>query len=429
LAIALPTADFQHHFGDGAGLVKAKLWQGSVITREALPRQQTVDSSKPTKHEIVPAAAESLVRQFHNKEKEPTNYPPVCGATPGRMQLPSVKDLPEATRSKQILAGDSVTIPSVSSAQARKPSTDNKAIKVEVSLVTVPVFVGNKDGNYLPGLKPSDFHVFEDNVEQKIDRLLPEGDPNNIALLIDTSDSMGWADGRPDGRPAAISSLVSLLRSDDRLMLVSFNDRIFVDAEFTNDHEQLVHAGTKAEIFPATRLYDAVDLVKTDRLDQVPGRKVMILITDGVDTRSRIADSVSTLKGVEEGNLLIYVIQCRADSNPAIVKGLPAGLVSPRTGWIPSFLNKALEGQENRYAGADKYLQNLSTGSGGELYFAAAPGDVKDILAHIADELGHEYTICYYPSNARSDASYHHLHVTVDVPGLQIRARQGYRAR
>ena len=111
------------------------------------------------------------------------------------------------------------------------------------------------------------------------------------------------------------------------------------------------------------------------------------------------------------------------------MKGLPAGLVSPRTGWIPSFLNKALEGQENRYAGADKYLQNLSTGSGGELYFAAAPGDVKDILAHIADELGHEYTICYYPSNARSDASYHHLHVTVDVPGLQIRARQGYRAR
>jgi VWFA-related protein len=378
----------------------------------------------------VPAVPESLVKQFHNKEKKPANYPPVCAATAGMLSLPSNAGIGEDARSKPILKEDSAPIAPASSTQGQKAAANYKTIKVDVSLVTVPVFVGDKDGNYVPDLKPSDFHVFEDNVEQKIDRLIPGGDPHNVVLMLDTSNSMGppFGEVRSDVQNV-VSPFVDALRAEDRVMLVSFDDRVIVRSEFTSDHEKLRGAFTLVPSSPPTRLYDAIDLVKTARLDGIPGRKAMILVTDGVDTRSRLADSVSTLKGIEEGNVLIYVIQCDTKSE-APTGALTNVTVFPKskTGWIPLILPDDFHNQDERYAGADKYLYDLSKGSGGELYFAATIDNVKDILTHVAEELGHEYTICYYPSNATSSALYRRIHVTVDAPGVTIRARPGYRA-
>lgn len=93
LAIALPAAEFQRHFADDAALVQAKFWQGSVITRNVPSRLNIPDNSSQTKPGIHPASPESLVKQFHNIEKEPANYPPVCAATTGTLQLPGGKPI------------------------------------------------------------------------------------------------------------------------------------------------------------------------------------------------------------------------------------------------------------------------------------------------------------------------------------------------
>lgn len=425
LAIALPATEFQHHFGDGEALVRAKLWEGSVISR-ILPPVHSHGLMQVARF-LAPAKPESLVKQFHNKEKMPANYPPVCGATAGIIQLPVGVGFEANAEAKPILMENSGPITPASSAQGQKAAANDNTIKGDVSQVTVPVFVGNTDGTYVPALRPSDFHVFEDGVEQKIDRLIPGGDPQNVVLMMDTSNSMVPAFGEVEN---VASPFVGALRPKDRVMLVSFDDRIFVRSELTSDHDKLRGAIAGVPSFPATRLYDAIDLVKRDRLDGIPDRKAMIVITNGIDTRSRLADSASTLKEIEEGNVLTYVIQCDTKSEARAGASASASVYpKSKTGWIPLVHPDDFSNQSERYAGGDSYLYNLSKGSGGDLYFASTFDDLKDILVHIAEELGHEYTICYHSSNTPGNASYHHLHVAVDVSGVRVRSRPGYRPR
>jgi VWFA-related protein len=149
-------------------------------------------------------------------------------------------------------------------------------------------------------------------------------------------------------------------------------------------------------------------------------RKATLLITDGVDTRSRLADQAGTLAGVEESNDLIYGVQydTKQENRLKIPSGISQWFLMP---------DEVLD-SSGIYARADKYMQRLTSVSGGRLYLAQEGSNLKAVFAGIADELRHQYTLCYYSGNQRHDGSFRSIRVEVGRPGLKVRARKGYLA-
>src|SRR5689334_21366817 len=179
-------------------------------------------------------------------------------------------------------------------------------IKVNTSLVTIPVSVMDRDGRYVPNLQKEEFRIWEDGVEQEVAFFQSVDKPFSVVLMLDTSPSTAFR--LEDIQDAAIS-FVNQLRNDDRVMVVSFNDNIRILSEFTTDRRKLERAIQRARTDDGTRLYDAVDMVINQQLSRVQGRKAIVLFTDGVDTTSRRANYDTNVMDAQELDALIYPVQ------------------------------------------------------------------------------------------------------------------------
>src|SRR6185503_4038290 len=179
-------------------------------------------------------------------------------------------------------------------------------VKVNTTLVTIPVSVMDRDGRYVPNLLKDDFRIWEDDVEQEVAFFQSVDKPFSVVLMLDTSPSTQFR--LEDIQDAAIS-FVNQLRPDDKVMIVSFNDDIKILSEFTTDRLKLQRAIQRAHTDDGTRLYDAVDMVMNQQLSRVQGRKAIVLFTDGVDTTSKRADYQSNMMDAQELDALVYTVQ------------------------------------------------------------------------------------------------------------------------
>ena len=161
-------------------------------------------------------------------------------------------------------------------------------------------------GVTFPNLQKEEFRIWEDNVEQDVAFFQSVDKPFSVVLMLDTSPSTKF---QLDEIQDAAISFVNQLRSDDRVMVVEFNEDINVLSEFTNNRSTMHRAIQRARTDNGTSLYDAVDLVMNDKLSRVTGRKAIVLFTDGVDTTSRNADFQSNVMDAQELDALIYPVQ------------------------------------------------------------------------------------------------------------------------
>src|SRR5262245_7790640 len=182
---------------------------------------------------------------------------------------------------------------------------EGDVIRVDTSLVMVPVTVVDRYGRYVPLLQRSNFKIFEDGTEQKIAYFATTDQPITVVLLIDTSGSTSFR--LEDIQNAAIS-FASKLKSDDQVMVMSFDDRINVLSRPTSDRALITKAIRRTRTGGGTRLYDAVDSIFTQQLKTISGRKAVVLFTDGVDTTSHRASYDSTLRQAEESDAPIYSV-------------------------------------------------------------------------------------------------------------------------
>lgn len=289
----------------------------------------------------------------------------------------------------------------------------NQTIKVEVALVTVPVIVTDKKGRFVPDLKQSDFRIFENGVPQVIDRLIPDTDPFNIVLMIDSSGSTTFKFA--DMQDAALEFIDSL-RPHDRVLVVSFGDEVQYHDDLTEDRDRLRRSISETSSSGGqTHLYDALEQVIKERLDHIVGRKALVLFTDGVDNESRQAGPADTLTTIEKSDIIVYAIQY--DTRKDIV---PDRFHVPPPPGYPT-LNML-------YNDAVKYLRELTSHSGGRLLQAGPTVSLKSAFGQIADELRRQYTVCYYPANQKRDGSFRRIRVSVGRAGVKVRARTGYRA-
>ena len=187
-----------------------------------------------------------------------------------------------------------------------EPVEDDEIIKIETNLVTMPVTVLDRNGRFVSNLQQSDFRIFENNVEQPVGFFARVETPFTVILMLDVSPSTQY---QIDEIQNAAITFVNQLRRDDKVMVISFDERVNVLSRPTNDRNVLRNAIQRARFGDGTSLYDAVDQVISRELSYIEGRKAVVLFTDGVDTTSRRAGYQSTIRQTEEVDALFYPIR------------------------------------------------------------------------------------------------------------------------
>jgi VWFA-related protein len=330
------------------------------------------------------------------------------------------------------------------SQQTPEPAGEDGTIKIDTTLVSIPVTVSDRSGKYIPNLTKRDFQLFEDGIEQEVAEFSAIEVPFHVVLMIDTSRSTVF---RLEDIQAAAVSFVEQLRQDDKVMVVSFDDKIYVDSEFTSDRTRLRRAIYGTRTGGGTKLYDAVELSITERLQQIDGRKAIVLFTDGVDTTSKFSSANKTIGLVEESEILVYPIRYDTEEGgrPNIYGGRggngpltwPFPMPGGRSRRWPFTLNAmpqwgrgggGIGGGQGDYRKGAQYLQDLADRSGARLQVADSLQNLDRAFAQIAEELRQQYAISYYPSNAARDGSYRRIRVRATSPNLVVRTRDGYRA-
>lgn len=315
-------------------------------------------------------------------------------------------------------------------------------IKVETTLVTLPVSVTDRNGRYIPNLRKEDFRLWEDGVEQNVAFFNAVDKPFSVVLMIDTSGSTRFR--LEDIQDAAIT-FINQLRRDDKVMVVSFDNDVDVLSEFTTDRNRLRDAIQRTRTGNSTRLYDAVDLVINERLSRVEGRKAVVLFTDGVDTTSRHASYESNLRDAEELDALIYPVQYDTYADMGGGGGGTTWPGSTRTpdsaiGILIQILGGVSKGGNNRSGGggsgpgtsrgdydlANRYLNDISQATGARKYQADSIQNISVAFSNIAEELRRQYSLGYYPKNPAQAGQRRQIRVRVNQPNLAVRTRDSY---
>src|SRR5437016_5972533 len=177
----------------------------------------------------------------------PTATPPAIKNDPYTIETPNNKP--------PVLIGGNQR--STANPQPTPPANDDGGIiKVETNLVTMPVSVLDRDGRFISGLQKKDFQIFENGIEQKVDYFQSVEQPFSVILLIDVSPSTAF---RIEEIQDAAIAFLDQLRADDRVMVISFDERVHVLSPFTNNRAALRDAIREANFGDGTSLYEAVD--------------------------------------------------------------------------------------------------------------------------------------------------------------------------
>lgn len=311
----------------------------------------------------------------------------------------------------------------------RKPvPQDEEPIRLHTTLVQVPVVVSERGGGrYVSDLTRDDFTIFEDGIKQNIELFGSVEEPFSVALLLDSS---GSTEGALDQIKSAAMAFLSNLRPHDRVLIVSFNDSVEVLCELTNDTSRLNAAVRSIKAGAFTQVYEAVYTAVWERLHDLPGRKAVIVFSDGIDTASSEISAEDTLDAViESEDIIVYPIRyaTREDVERKMEARVRASLSSNGTPGVESKLDQARREIDRTYRNADEYLQQLADMSGGIVERADRLGDLKSALGRIAEELRHQYLLGYYPTNKERDDRTRKISVRVSRPGVTVRARPAYR--
>lgn len=291
-------------------------------------------------------------------------------------------------------------------------TTDGEeVVKVETSLITIPVSVFDRYGLYIPNLKKEDFKIFEDGKEQQIEYFGTSEKPFTVVLLLDTSPSTEY---EIDEIRDAAKAFVDQLKPQDKVMVIEFDGNVHVLTEATGDRPTIYKAIKRADFGSGTALYDAVTFSLSKRLSAVSGRKAIILFTDGVDTQSAKSNYDTTLGLAEESDSIIFPIYYNTFEKTRLdamdVWGPPPRGTTAR-----------------EYAVGKKYLEELAAYTGGRVFRPeATPGGLTAAFEGIAEELRRQYNIGYIPIDEGKPGQRKQIKVRVNRSNLVLRARDSY---
>jgi VWFA-related protein len=285
----------------------------------------------------------------------------------------------------------------------------NQPEVVNIRRVRLPITVKDKKGKFVGGLTQNDFVVLEDKVPQKIDSFANEESnslPLYVGVLMDTSPST--AAKLKFEQEAAMNFIQTMVRPrKDRVLFATFDHEITLRQDFTDRLELLdraVYAVKKTG--QQTALWDAVWQFCDQKMRSVPGRRVLVVITDGEDTYSR-ADINDAIDIAQRTETTIFAISTKAGLLSTVV-GVEAGTIKGK---------------------ADKNLDRISDETGGVAFFTGDMLSLEKSLNEIAKEIRSQYLITYKPMNDKYDGSYRRVEVKLtNSQGFKLQTKKGYRA-
>lgn len=239
--------------------------------------------------------------------------------------------------------------------------------QVNVKLVNVFASVVDGDGAPYAKLRKEDFRIFEDGVEQKLAVFERESAlPLSIVMGLDTS--LSTRKDLPLEIASARKFAYDVLRPVDAISLYEFSTYVSQSLPFTNDKHSLEAALNHLHTGAATSLYDAIYL-GAQALERRRGRKVIVLISDGGDTASKV-DYPEALRAAQISEAIIYPI-----------------------------ITVPIEADAGRDTGGEHALIQLSRDTGGKYYYASSQAQLDDAFRQIDEELRTQYLLGYYPSS------------------------------
>jgi VWFA-related protein len=311
-------------------------------------------------------------------------------------------------------------------ADKQKPvQSEDEPIKLHTTLVQVPVIVKESGGRYLTDLKKEEFTIYEDGVKRDVDFFGTVEEPFNVALLLDSS---GSTVEQLERIKTAALAFIENLRPQDKVMVVEFNDSVRILSDLTGDRKRLETAIADIKPGEYTQVFEAVYTAVWEKLNDVEGRKAVILFSDGIDNASSEIAMEDTLDAViESEDVIVYPIRysTRADVERKIEKKFTIQMAASNQK-AQEDREKAFRELDRTYREADEYLAELARLSGGVVERADQLTDLKVAFARIADELRRQYLLGYYPPNNKNDKE-RRISVRVSRPGAIVRARPGYR--
>ncbi len=301
------------------------------------------------------------------------------------------------------------------------PSTS--AIHVESALVSVPVIVSDSRGRYMPGLRGADFKLFQDDAPQPIELFTTSEEPMRIGLLLDTSKSTITVLNKIK---RAARDFFLQMRPQDQAFVASFDSDIRYLCPFSSDRRELEAAVKDARVadYTGTKMRDAILGAMQRKFRSAPGRKAIVLLTDGQDYGSAVSPS-ELLDAVSASNTVIYAIHYSVDPR-AVMKKL-FGVHSRLPPYKPGSRRGPYAVWDEREDKAAAYLKELSDLSAGR-FFRSDVTDLKQTFAQVADELRYQYLLGFYPDKSKLDGNLHSLRVEVSISDAVVRARRSYRA-
>ncbi|HLK07488.1 MAG TPA: VWA domain-containing protein [Candidatus Angelobacter sp.] len=272
---------------------------------------------------------------------------------------------------------------------------DRYTFRSQVNEVTLSAVVLDARRHLVTNLAETNFAVYEDNQPQKITFFKRQDIPVSIGIVVDNSGSMRT---KRAAVTKAVLNLIQASNPQDEVFVVNFNDDPYLDQDFTNKMPQLREALDRVDSRGGTALYDAV-IASADHLAKgaKKEKKVLLVITDGVDNESRESLESAIRKVQDDNGPTIYTIGILGDE-PGIKR-------------------------------AKRALQSLSDQTGGVAFFPKDLMEVDEISQEVARDIRNQYTLTYKPSNPRSNGGYRKVKVEARAPGykdLQVRTRDGY---
>ncbi len=383
--------------------------------------------SKPSRPRVV------VTDNLPNNQNQ-TNQP-----TPSETPIESDSNTQNQPKRPPVLIGDTKSTtpaPTTNNNQAEVVE-DDEIIKVETNLVTIPVTVLDRDGRFVSGLQKGDFQIFEDGVQQQVENFVALESPFTVVLLLDVSASTQF---KIDEIQNAAITFINQLRQNDRVAVISFDEKIHVLSPPTNNRAALRNAIQQAKFGGGTSLFEAVDYAISKELKNIEGRKAVVLFTDGVDTTSKRATYQSTVKDAEELDAMIYPI--RYDTMMDMGGTTSGGGTSGNRrqsggGLLGQIIGAILTGNVSvgsggggsskaDYEKGKLYLQDLARVSGGRNFEAMSSSNLDTAFAGIAEELRRQYSIGYYPEKAGQVGQRKQIKVKVNRTSAVVRAKNSY---
>jgi VWFA-related protein len=340
---------------------------------------------------------------------------------------------------------------------------EGDVVRVDTQLVSVPAVVTDSAGRPVSGLRPENFRLIEDGQPQTIANFGTTETPFEIALLLDTSGST-----RDDVAliRAAANSFIAALRPGDRVGVVAFNTAqtvaepiaaVEVLTPLTGDREALKTAIENLGASQGTPYYDALERIadsifRDPPRDEVRGRRAVVALTDGVDSSSNSDFATAKLKLSRVG-VACYFIQvntedfvedrlmkdCNDDGQLALSQRqiqryreifFPKAKAETFNSFCQMGPFERMSISRELYNLARREMNDLARVSGGRSFVAATLADARTAFARVAEDIGTQYSLGYYPTNKARDGKYRSI--KLEVRGVKdkavVRARDGYYA-